>query len=195
MDQTLSGMNIAIIATDDYEEAELVEPKAALEEAGASVSVIAPHTGTIQGMNHDEKAGTTTVDLTLDAADPDGFDGVMLPGGALNADTLRVNLQAQDFVTTMDDEGKPIAFICHAPWILVSAALVEGRQLTSYHTIQDDIINAGGNWEDSEVVEDENWVSSRQPSDIPTFNKAMIQLFASYKSQEVTTTDEEAEAL
>ncbi len=176
----MDGLNVAIIATDDFEEVELLEPKKALEDAGAAVSVIAPHNGEIQAMRHDEKGQKVSVDMTLDSADPDGFDAVMLPGGALNADALRVNEEAQEFVEAMDDEGKPIAFICHAPWLLVSADLVDGRRLTSYFTIQGDIENAGGDWEDSEVVIDENWVSSRQPSDIPNFNKAMIELFSSY---------------
>jgi protease I len=129
-------------------------------------------------MKHDEKSEKFAVDATLDAADPNDFDAVLLPGGALNADSLRVEEAAQAFIGTVDEAGKPIAVICHAPWLLVSAGLVDGRKLTSYHTIQDDIRNAGGDWSDSEVVRDENWVSSRQPSDIPAFNREMIKLFA-----------------
>lgn len=182
MDKKLEGMSIAIVATDDFEEVELVEPKKALEDEGASVVVIAPHSGEIQAMRHDEKINTKVpVNVTLDVADPDEFDAVMLPGGALNADQLRVNDEAQEFVAAMDGDGKPVAVICHAPWLLVSADLVEGRTLTSYFTIQDDVRNAGGEWQDKEVVIDENWISSRQPNDIPSFNKAMIDVFAQYK--------------
>lgn len=187
MDKQLNGMKVAILATDDFEEKELTEPKKALEDAGAEVSVIAPHSGEIQAISHDIKTQTKIpVNITLDEADPEKFDAVMLPGGALNADALRLNYEAQEFVATLDGEGKPIAAICHAPWLLVSADLVEGRNLTSYHTIQDDVRNAGGLWEDKEVVRDENWVSSRQPDDIPSFNRAMIDLFAQYKDLEVS---------
>jgi len=118
------------------------------------------------------------VDMTLEQAKPQDFDAVLLPGGALNADALRVNKKAQEFVRAIDEQGKPIAVICHGPWLLVSAGLVRGRRLTSYHTIQDDIRNAGGIWEDREVIRDGNWVSSRQPGDIPAFNGEMIKLFA-----------------
>src|SRR5262249_32768272 len=113
-------------------------------------------------------------------------------GGALNADSLRVQPQAQEFVRDMDLQGKPIAVICHAPWLLVSAGLVRGRTITSYHTIQDDIRNAGGKWQDQEVVRDKNWVSSRQPSDIPVFNRAMIELFSENKKALSDTTERAA---
>ncbi len=121
--------------------------------------------------------------MTLDEADPDRFDAVLLPGGALNADFLRVDKKAQEFVKKMDKEQKPIAVICHGPWLLVSSGLVKGRKMTSYHTIQDDIRNAGGLWEDSEMVRDKNWVSSRSPKDLPAFNRAMIELFAEHKGR------------
>jgi protease I len=111
---------------------------------------------------------------------------VLLPGGALNADALRVEKEAQEFVREIDRAKKPIAVICHGPWLLVSAGLVKGRTLTSYHTIQDDIRNAGGNWKDQEVVRDANWVSSRQPSDIPAFNREMLALFAETKARAKT---------
>ncbi len=129
-------------------------------------------------MKHHDKVGEFAVDVTLEDADPAQFDAVLLPGGALNTDTLRVHPRAQQFVREMDRAGKPIAVICHAPWLLVSAGLVRGRTITSYHTIQDDIQNAGGKWQDAEVVRDKNWVSSRQPSDIPAFNTAIIELFS-----------------
>ncbi len=178
MENQLTGLRVAILATDGVEEAELVEPRKALDEAGATTTLISMKSGKIQSMKHDEKSKKYDVDLTLEDADPNEFDAVLLPGGALNADTIRVEKSAQEFVQEMDGSDKPIAVICHAPWLLISADLVDGRTITSYHTIQDDIRNAGGDWADEEVIRDENWVSSRQPSDIPAFNEEMISLFS-----------------
>lgn len=177
-DQKIPGMRVAILATDGVEDAELREPRKALEDAGAQTTLFAPKSGSIQSMKHHDKADEFTVDAPLAEADPTKFDAVLLPGGALNADALRVQPHAQEFVREMDRQGKPIAVICHGPWLMVSANCVRGRTLTSYHTIQDDIRNAGGNWQDHEVVRDKNWVSSRQPSDISAFNRAMIELFS-----------------
>jgi protease I len=181
--KNLEGMRVAILATDDFEQAELIEPRKALEEAGARTTVIAPKSGKIKAVKHDEIVGSVDVDMTLEEASPEDFDAVLLPGGALNADALRVINAAQEFVRYMDDSGRPIAVICHGPWLLVSADLVDGRMLTSYHTIQDDIRNAGGQWMDKEVVRDQNWVSSRQPTDIPAFNREMISMFAELRSK------------
>ena len=178
----LTGCRVAVLATDGVEDAELREPREALKNAGAQVTLIAPKQGKIQSFQHFDKKDQFNVDTLLGDADPKQFDGVLLPGGALNSDTLRVQPQAQEFVREMDRAGKPIAVICHAPWLLVSAGLLKGRTLTSYHTIQDDVRNAGGKWQDEEVVHDRNWVSSRQPSDIPAFNRAMIDLFAEKRS-------------
>jgi protease I len=174
----LSNLSVAVLATDGFEEAELTEPTRALREAGATVAVVAPHDGKIQGFRHHDKSNTMDVDLTLSEAKPDEFDALMLPGGALYADAMRVEPKAQEFIRAIQESGKPIAAICHAPWELISAGVVRGRELTSYHTIQDDIRNAGGRWVDKEVVVDRNWVTSRQPSDIPAFNREMIGLFA-----------------
>jgi deglycase len=179
----LQGMRVAILATDDFEQSELTEPKKALEAAGAEALIVAPHDGEIQGMKHDEKADRFPVDLPLSQADPDRFDAVMLPGGALNADHLRVVTEAKTFVSRIDQAGKPIAVICHGPWLLVSAGLVRGRSMTSYHTIQDDLRNAGAHWLDSEVVRDRNWVSSRKPADLPAFNREMVSLFAEHRGK------------
>lgn len=181
--QKLSGMRVAILVTNDFEQAELVEPKKALEQAGAKPVIISEQAGQVQGMNHDVKADSFKVDMTFDQARPDDFEAVLLPGGALNADKLRVNPKAQAFVRQFDRVGKPIAIICHAPWLLVSAGLTKGRTLTSYHTIQDDIRNAGGNWQDQEMVRDRNWVSSRSPKDLPAFNRGMLALFGESRSQ------------
>lgn len=176
--QVLQGIRVAILATDGVEDAELREPRAALEQAGARTVLFAPKQGSIQSFKHHDKAEKITVDKTLAEANAEQFDAVLLPGGALNADTLRVQPRAQEFVREMDRQGKPIAVICHAPWLLISADCVRGRTMTSYHTIQDDLRNAGANWRDEEVVRDGNWVSSRQPTDIPAFNRTMIELFA-----------------
>lgn len=177
-EKKLDGCRVAILATDYFEQAELLEPRKALEEAGAKTVVIAPKSGEIQGVNHVDKGQKVKVDMTLDEADAEDFDALLLPGGATNADALRIEKKAQQFAQEFDRESKPIGVICHAPWLLVSADLVEGRRLTSYKTIQDDLENAGAQWTDEAVVRDENWVSSRQPTDIPQFNKALIELIA-----------------
>jgi deglycase len=182
-EKKLSHIRVAILASDDFEQAELEKPRTALEEAGAKTVVVAPKSGKIQGFVHDEKGHKVDVDLTLDQANPDDFDAVLLPGGALNADFLRAERKAQEFIRCIDQAKKPIAVICHAPWLLVSAGLVRGRTMTSYHTMQDDIRNAGGNWKDEEVIRDRNWVSSRQPTDIPAFNREMISLFSEGKAK------------
>lgn len=181
-EKKLNGMRVAILVTDDFEQAELTEPKKALEQAGATTMIISPKPGQVQGMNHDVKADKFNVDMTLDQANPDDFDAVMLPGGAVNADALRMVPKAQEFVKRNEAMGKPLAVICHGPWLLVSSGLVKGRKMTSYYTIQDDICNAGGEWTDQEMVRDRNWVSSRSPKDLPAFNPAMITLFAEHKT-------------
>jgi len=179
----LDGFRVAILVSDDFEQAEMTEPGKALEQVGATTTIISPKPGQVTGVNHDQKADSFKVDMTLDEADPNNFDAVLLPGGALNADFMRMNPKAQNFVKQIDSSGRPIAVICHAPWLLVSAGLVRGRTLTSYHTIQDDIKNAGGNWVDQEMVRDHNWVSSRSPKDLGAFNPAMVSLFSEYKHQ------------
>lgn len=183
-EQSLNGLRVAILSTDLFEESELTEPKKALQQAGADVKVIAPRPGQIQAVRHDEKSIKVPVDLDLNSANPDEFDAVMLPGGAMNADTLRVDRKAQEFVRKIDQSGKPIAVICHGSWLLVSAGLVKGRHMTSYHTIQDDLRNAGARWEDSECVVDRKFVSSRQPSDLPRFNQEMVRVFAEQSRQQ-----------
>jgi protease I len=182
-ENALAGMRVAILATDLFEQAELIEPRKALLEAGAQVTVIAPHTGAIQGVKHDQKDQKVKVDLTLDKADADDYDAVLLPGGAMNADALRVERKAQEIVQRIDRADKPIAVICHGGWLLVSAGLVRGRKMTSYHTIADDVRNAGAEWHDQVVIRDKNWVSSRKPDDIPEFNREMIACFSEYFKQ------------
>ena len=172
----LNGKKVAILATDLTEEAEIVGPKKALDAAGATTVVIAPHAGEIQLVQHDKKTGSLPVDQSLGVADPAEFDALLLPGGAMNADALRTEQEAQEFVRTIDEAGKPLAVICHAPWLLVSAGLAKGRKLTSYYTIADDMRNAGANWLDKEVVIDKNLVTSRQPDDVPAFNAAFMEM-------------------
>jgi protease I len=183
----LNGMRVAILATNGFEQAELEEPRKALRAAGAETVLLSPKTGTLQGMKHDQKGSEFAVDMKLQDANPEEFDAVLLPGGALNADQLRVEEAAKRFVQAIDQAKKPIAVICHGPWLLVSAGLVKGRELTSYHTIQSDIRNAGCKWTDQETVRDKNWVSSRQPDDIPAFNKAMIELFGEAREGAATS--------
>lgn len=174
----LSNLRVAILATDGFEEAELTEPARALQEANATVEVISNKSGKIQAFRHHDKSIMVQVDKTLDEVSPDAYDAVVLPGGALNADFMRMEPKVQSFLRQIEQAGKPIAAICHAPWELISAGIVEGHTLTSYHTVQDDIRNAGGKWIDREVVVDKNWVTSRKPDDIPAFNQEMLNLFA-----------------
>ncbi len=181
--QRLDGFRVAILANDLFEQSELTEPKKALQEAGADVKVISTKAGEIQGVQHDKKDQKVKVDLTLNQASPDDFDALLLPGGAMNADSLRMEKKAQEFARSIDSSGRPIAVICHGPWLLVSAGLAKGRKMTSYHTIQDDVRNAGAEWQDSECIVDRNWVSSRQPTDIPRFNQEMIRLFSEHQQR------------
>lgn len=182
--QSLNGMKVAILVSDDFEQVEMTEPRKALDQAGAKTTLISVKSGQVHGMNHDQRGDTFQVDMTLDQARPEDFDAVLLPGGALNADMLRMDKRAQNFVQRFDQDGKPMAVICHAPWLLVSSDLVNGRTLTSYYTIQDDIRNAGGNWQDQAPVRDRNWVTARNPNDIPVFNQAMLQLFQEHIGQQ-----------
>ncbi len=170
---------MAVLATDGVEETESTEPVKALREAGAQVTILLLEPGEIQGVRHDlDKTVKIKVDRALRDASAAEFDAVHLPGGTVNADSMRMVPEVQAFLREMQDAGKPLAAICHAPWELVSAGLVRGRTLTSYHTLQDDIRNAGGNWVDREVVAEGNWVTSRQPDDLPAFNQAMISTFS-----------------
>lgn len=174
----IKNVRIAAIATDGVEEPEIVEPVKALRDAGATVDILSLKAGEIQCFRHHDKGSRVKAVKAVKDSDPADYDALLLPGGALNADALRADNDVKSFVKAFDHEKKPIAFICHAPWILVSAGLVKGRTLTSYHTIADDIHNAGGHYVDREVVCDFNWVSSRQPSDIPAFNREMLTTFA-----------------
>ncbi|NEX63963.1 type 1 glutamine amidotransferase domain-containing protein [Noviherbaspirillum galbum] len=172
----LNGKRIAILVTEGFEQAEFTEPRKALEQQGIVTQVVSSKPGKVQGFNHHDKGDQFDVNLTFDQAVADEFDGVLLPGGVINGDQLRVIPEAQRFVREIDDAGKPVFVICHGGWVLVSAGLVDGRTMTSWPTLQDDIRNAGGTWVDQEVVVDGNWVSSRKPADIPAFNQKMVDV-------------------
>ena len=179
----IKDLRVAVVATDGVEEAELLEPLRALKEEGAHVEILAPRVGEIQCFNHHDKGVTVVATKAVSDADPGDFDALLLPGGALNADALRADRDVLRFVQSFDKEKKPIAFICHAPWILISAGLVKDRTLTSFHTIEDDVRNAGGHWVDREVECDFNWVSSRKPDDLPAFNREMISAFEDFSDR------------
>ncbi|MCE5198527.1 MAG: type 1 glutamine amidotransferase domain-containing protein [Armatimonadota bacterium] len=191
-EQKLNGKKVAILVADNFEQVEMTGPRKALEEAGAQTLIVSPAKGEVQGVNHDVKADKFHVDIPLDQARAADFDALLLPGGALNPDQLRIMDKAKQFVSEFDEEGKPIAVICHGAWTLVSAGLVRGRTLTSWPSIQDDVKNAGGNWVDQEVVVDDNWVSSRKPDDIPAFNEKMVQLFMEGKKSAKKATHAQA---
>ena len=171
----LDGLNVAVLVTDGYEPSELTEPTAALRDAGAQVTIISDHAGTIRGKTD---ADTASVDQTIDTARADDYDALMLPGGVKNPDTMRQNQHAVAFVRAFADAGKPIAAICHAPWLLVEADVVRGRRVTSYPSLKTDLRNAGAQWEDSEVVVDQGIVTSRSPKDLAAFNAKMLEEFA-----------------
>jgi protease I len=174
----LANKRIAILATDGFEQSELEGPKQALEAAAADVDIVSPHAGEIQGMRHAEKGDRFEVDRPLADANPDEYDALMLPGGLMNPDELRSTPAAVKFVREFVKSGKPVAAICHAPWLLVEADVLRGRQLTSWPAIQTDVRNAGGDWLDAEVVVDNGLVTSRKPDDLPAFNRRMIEEFS-----------------
>jgi protease I len=173
----LNGCKVAILATDGVEQVELLKPAAALRDAGATVEVVAPKGSTIQGFNHHDKGDQIPVDRTLEAARPDSYDALMLPGGVINPDALRLVPPAIEFVRHFVETGKPIAAICHGPWTLIDAGGVRGKRITSWPSLKTDLTNAGAVWLDQEVVTDNGLVSSRKPDDIPAFNRKMIEEF------------------
>lgn len=177
MANKLTGKEVAILAADGFEEVELTKPRQALDDAGAKTTVVSIKPGNIQGMNHADKGNPVAVDQTLAEAKPQDFDALLIPGGLMNPDTLRSNEEALEFVRHFFREGKPVAAICHAPWVLIDAGVVRGRTLTSWPAIKTDVRNAGGTWVDQEVVVDNGLVTSRNPDDIPAFNGKMIEEF------------------
>ena len=177
-DARLQGKHIAIIATDMVEQVELVEPRKALENAGAKTELLSIKPGKIQGFNHFDKADEHEVDKLVEEADASDYDALLIPGGVGNPDQLRADENVVQFARDFFEQGKPVAAICHGPWVLVEAGVVKGRKVTSWPSLQTDIRNAGGNWVDEEVVVDQGLVTSRKPADIPAFNDKMIEEFA-----------------
>lgn len=178
MAETLSGMRVAILADNGFEEAELFEPRRALEDAGAETFIVSPAGESVRAWRENDWGEDHRVDIPLNDAHAGDFDALLLPGGVMNPDKLRINPQAVEFVRQFVDADKPIAAICHGPWTLVEAGAVRGRSLTSWPSLRTDITNAGGLWSDREVVVDSGLVTSRKPADIPAFNARMIEEFA-----------------
>jgi protease I len=178
MADKLKDKRIAFLATDMVEQVELTEPWKALKDAGAELELVSLEEGEIQGFDHYDKADTFKVDKTVEEANASDYDGLVLPGGVGNPDTLRANENAVHFVREFFEQGKPVGAICHATWTLVEAGVVRGRKLTSFPSLQTDIRNAGGNWVDQEVVVDSGLVTSRDPDDLPAFKKKLIEEFA-----------------
>jgi protease I len=177
-EQQLAGKKVAIIAADMVERVELVEPRKALDDAGAETTLISIKPGEIRTFNHFDPAGTVKVDKLIEEVGAADFDGLMIPGGVGNPDQLRADENVVSFVRDFFEQGKPVAAICHAPWVLVEADVVRGRTLTSWPSMQTDVRNAGGNRVEREVVVDGGLVTSRGPKDIPAFNNKMIEEFA-----------------
>ncbi len=175
--QELTGLRVAILVAEGFEQVELTEPRKALQEAGAQTQIVSPEKGQVQAFNHHDRADKFPVEVPLDSAQPDQYDALLLPGGALNPDMLRALPKAVTFVKAFFDAGKPVAAICHAPWTLIEAAVVKGKKLTSWPSLQTDLRNAGATWVDEAVVRDGKLVTSRKPDDIPAFNREMTALF------------------
>ena len=180
MEKRLEGKRVAILVADGFEQVELTGPKEALDGAGARTQIVSPVEGKVTGWHHYEAGDKFTVDVPLAEADASEFDALLLPGGVANPDQLRMNPEAVAFVKAFFDEGKPVAAICHGPWTLIEAGAVKGRRMTSWPSIKTDLINAGADWVDEEVVTDNGLVTSRKPDDIPAFNREAIKLFAGH---------------
>jgi len=187
MARKLDGKKVAILVTDGFEQVEMTNPREALEEAGAETKIVSLNPGKIQGMHHADKGDKFDVDLTLDEARPEEFDALLIPGGLMNPDALRSTDDALEFTRHFFREGKPIAAICHGPWVLIDAGIVRGRTLTSWPAIKTDVKNAGGKWINEEVVVDNGLVTSRKPDDIPAFNKKMIEEFCEGRHEAMAT--------
>lgn len=176
---------IAVLATDGFEQAELTEPVKALRQQGAEVTIVAPHSGEIQGMQHHEKGDRIKVDLELSKARATEFDALVLPGGVANPDALRIDKEAVAFIDHFAKAGKPIAAICHGPWTLIEVDAVRGKKLTSWPSLKTDLKNAGAEWVDRPVVVDGNLVTSRKPDDLPDFNRELLKCFSNSGPQPV----------
>jgi protease I len=178
MPNDLKGKRVAILATDGVEQVELTEPRKALDDAGAETVLVSPKRGKIKAWQHDKWGDELEVDATLDSARPETFDALLIPGGVMNPDALRMDTRAVEFVRAFFNESKPVAAICHGPWLLVEAGVLQGRSVTSWPSLKTDITNAGADWVDRPVVTDEGLVTSRKPDDIPAFNAKMLEEIA-----------------
>jgi protease I len=178
MAKELKGKKVAILVEKGFEQIELTEPRKALEKAGAETHIISPEDDKVKAWQKTDWGEEFKVDVPLGKADARDYDALLLPGGVMNPDKLRRNSKAQQFVRSFFEDGKPVAAICHAPWVLIDAGVADGRTLTSYETLQLDLKNAGANWVNQEVVVDDGLVTSRKPDDIPAFNRKMIEEFA-----------------
>jgi protease I len=174
----LRGFKVAFLATDGFEQSELIEPRKALQAAGAETVVVSPQKRAVRGWNHQERGEEVAVDEPLEAADPQRFNALVLPGGVMNPDSLRMQPQAVAFVKSFFDADKPVGAICHGPWMLIESGAARGHRMTSWPSLKTDVRNAGGEWLDEEVVVDHNLVTSRKPADIPAFNRELIKLFS-----------------
>lgn len=183
MAKSMEEMKVAILATDGFEQSELLEPKKALDEVEVETEVIAPKSGTIRGWNKKEWGDEVLVTKSLEQADPEEYDALILPGGVMNPDHLRTNPKAVEFVKSFVDSGKLVAAICHGPWTLIEADAVRGKTFTSWPSLQTDLRNAGANWVDKEVVRDGQFISSRKPDDIPAFSDAIIEALEKQESR------------
>jgi protease I len=175
---SIGGKRVAILATDGFEQSELMKPKAALDQAGAKTEVVSLKKGSIKGWNEHDWGASVTVDRTVEGLQADPYDALVLPGGVMNPDKLRTNPEVRRFVRQFFDEGKPVAAICHGPWTLIDAGVISGRRVTSWPSLRTDLENAGAQWVDEPVVVDNGLVTSRQPADIPEFNRKMVEEIA-----------------
>ena len=176
-EEPLKGLTVAILVTDGFEQVELTEPRKALDEAGAKTEVVSPKTGRVRGWKSTDWGDEVGVDAPLDQAKAEDFDALLLPGGVMNPDSLRMQPNAVAFAKAFFEAGKPVAAICHGPWLLIEAGAARGRRLTSWPSLKTDLRNAGADWADKQVIVDQKLVTSRRPDDIPAFNREMIQLF------------------
>jgi protease I len=179
----LNGKKVAILVAEGFEQAEMVGPRQALEQAGAKTSIVSPAEGEVQAWKHFDKGDRFQVDVPLEGARADDYDALLLPGGVANPDQLRANKEAVSFVKQFVDSGKPIGVICHGPWTLIEAGGVKGRTMTSWPSLHTDLVNAGAKWVDQEVVVDRGMVSSRKPDDIPAFSRKLIEEIGEGKHQ------------
>lgn len=180
MTARLDGIKVAILVADGFEQVEMTEPRRALESAGAGTDLVSPAEGKVRGWQMTEWGDAFDVDVSLDEANPQDYDALVLPGGVMNPDKLRLDQRAVQFVRHFFDAGKPVAAICHGPWSIVEAGVAAGRRMTSYESIQTDLKNAGAQWSDEPVVVDDGLITSRKPDDLPVFNRTMIDVFSEY---------------